>query len=134
MCCVSLLKKVSVYIRFECPGFSETAVSMKGGGGEWSQKRSAKHHCKVLHDNIQGITKPAIRWLARHRGAKHILGLIDKETHGVLKVFMENATHDATLILRCWLFLSLQSRIRQALDCSPTNRERKLGLDRHGTG
>ena len=33
------------------------------------------------------------------------------------------------LILRCRLFLSLRSRIRQALDCSPTNRERELGLD-----
>ena len=38
------------------------------------------------------------------------------------------------LILRCRLFLSLRSRIRQALDCSPTNRERELGLDRRETG
>ncbi|MCP9260094.1 hypothetical protein DINM_003473 [Dirofilaria immitis] len=37
------------------------------------------------------------------------------------------------LILRCRLFLSLRSRIRQALDCSPTNRERELGLDRRET-
>jgi hypothetical protein len=28
----------------------------------------------------------------------------------------------------------LRSRIRQALDCSPTNRERELGLDRRETG
>ncbi len=38
------------------------------------------------------------------------------------------------LILRCRLFLSLRSRIRKALDCSPTNRERELGLDRRETG
>ena len=34
----------------------------------------------------------------------------------------------------CRLFLSLRSRIRQVLDCSPTNRERELGLDRRETG
>ena len=38
------------------------------------------------------------------------------------------------LILRCRLFLSLRSRIRQASDCSPANRERELGLDRRETG
>ena len=38
------------------------------------------------------------------------------------------------LILRSRLFLSLQSRIRQASDCSPANRERELGLDRRETG
>ncbi len=38
------------------------------------------------------------------------------------------------LILRCRLFLSLWSRIHKALDCSPTNRERELGLDRRETG
>ncbi|CAE1311195.1 unnamed protein product [Acanthosepion pharaonis] len=40
----------------------------------------------------------------------------------------------AFLILRCRLFLSFRSRIRQALDCSPTDRERELGLDRRETG
>ena len=38
------------------------------------------------------------------------------------------------LILRCRLFLPLRSRIRQASDCSPANRQRELGLDRHETG
>ena len=33
------------------------------------------------------------------------------------------------LILRCRLFLSLWSRIRQALGCLPTDREDELGLD-----
>ncbi|KAF2892122.1 hypothetical protein ILUMI_14051, partial [Ignelater luminosus] len=36
-------------------------------------------------------------------------------------------------ILRCRLFLPLRSRIRQASDCSPANRERELGLDRRET-
>ena len=42
----------------------------------------------------------------------------------------------ATLLfdLRCRLLLSLRSWIRKAFDCSPTNRERVMGLDRHETG
>ena len=47
-------------------------------------------HRKVLRDNIQGITKPAIRRLARRGGVKRISGLIYEETRGVLKVFLEN--------------------------------------------
>ena len=46
-------------------------------------------------DNIQGITKPAIRRLARRGGVKRISGLIYEETRGVLKVFLENVIRDA---------------------------------------
>ncbi|KAL7839375.1 hypothetical protein SRHO_G00260330 [Serrasalmus rhombeus] len=55
----------------------------------------AKRHRKVLRDNIQGITKPAIRRLARRGGVKRISGLIYEETRGVLKVFLENVIRDA---------------------------------------
>ncbi|XP_059197272.1 uncharacterized protein LOC131977845 [Centropristis striata] len=48
-----------------------------------------------IRDNIQGITKPAIRRLARRGGVKRISGLIYKETRGVLKVFLENVICDA---------------------------------------
>ncbi|NXP53693.1 H4 protein, partial [Heliornis fulica] len=48
---------------------------------------------------IQGITKPAIRRLARRGGVKRISGLIYEETRGVtrgvLKVFLENVIRDA---------------------------------------
>ena len=50
---------------------------------------------RVLRDNIQGITKPAIRRLARRGGVKRISGLIYEETRGVLKVFLENVIRDA---------------------------------------
>ncbi|PBK61040.1 hypothetical protein ARMSODRAFT_965462, partial [Armillaria solidipes] len=49
----------------------------------------AKRHRKILRDNIQGITKPTIRRLAR-RGGVRISGLIYEETRGVLKIFLEN--------------------------------------------
>jgi histone H4 len=54
-----------------------------------------KRHRKVLRDNIQGITKPAIRRLARRGGVKRISGLIYEEVRGVLKVFLEGVIHDA---------------------------------------
>ncbi|NXU40878.1 H4 protein, partial [Drymodes brunneopygia] len=58
-------------------------------------KGGAKCHRKVLRDNIQGITKLAIRRLAHRGSAKRISGLIYKETCGVLKVFLENMIRDA---------------------------------------
>ncbi|KAM9117567.1 uncharacterized protein ACDP82_016987 [Pangshura tecta] len=65
-------------------------MSGRDKGGKGLGKGGAKHHRKVLRDNIQGITKPAIRRLAQHGGVKHISSLIYKETRGVLKVFLEN--------------------------------------------
>lgn len=41
---------------------------------------------------ISGITKPAIRRLARRGGVKRISGLIYEETRGVLKIFLENVS------------------------------------------
>ncbi|XP_018430709.1 PREDICTED: histone H4-like isoform X1 [Nanorana parkeri] len=64
-------------------------------GGKTRGKGGAKRHRKVLRDNIQGITKPAIRRLARRGGVKRISGLIYEETRGVLKVFLENVIRDA---------------------------------------
>lgn len=41
---------------------------------------------------LLGITKPAIRRLARRGGVKRISGLIYEETRGVLKIFLENVS------------------------------------------
>ena len=59
-------------------------------GGKGLGKGGAKRHRKILRDNIQGITKPAIRRLARRGGVKRISGLIYEETRGVLKIFLES--------------------------------------------
>ncbi|XP_017456208.2 uncharacterized protein H4cl1 [Rattus norvegicus] len=72
-----------------------TTMSGRGKGGKGLGKGGAKRHRKVLRDNIQGITKPAIRRLARRGGVKRISGLIYEETRGVLKVFLENVIRDA---------------------------------------
>ncbi|XP_077665645.1 histone H4-like [Eretmochelys imbricata] len=63
--------------------------------GKGLGKGGAKRHHKVLWDNIQGTTKPAIRRLARCGGVKRISGLIYEETRGVLKVFLENVVRNA---------------------------------------
>ncbi|KAJ7926668.1 hypothetical protein B0H13DRAFT_1546831, partial [Mycena leptocephala] len=47
-------------------------------------------HRKLLRDNIQGITKPAIRRLTRRGGVKRISGLIYEGTRGALEMFLEN--------------------------------------------
>ena len=71
-------------------------MSGRGKGGKGLGKGGAKRHCKVLRDNLQGITKPAIRRLARRGGVKRISGLIYEETRGVLKVFLENVRDAVT--------------------------------------
>lgn len=60
-----------------------------------AKKNSDGRKRKFLADNIQGITKPAIRRLARRGGVKRISGLIYEETRGVLKVFLENVIRDS---------------------------------------
>ena len=48
-----------------------------------------------------GITKPAIRRLARRGGVKRISGLIYEETRGVLKIFLENVSHFGSGSVTC---------------------------------
>lgn len=105
-------------------------MSGRGKGGKGLGKGGAKRHRKVLRDNIQGITKPAIRRLARRGGVKRISGLIYEETRGVLKVFLESVIRDAVVsfchILSCMVPLNhLVSRRQRLLltllfSCRPT--------------
>ncbi|KAI5993367.1 histone Octamer, chromosomal protein [Pisolithus marmoratus] len=98
-------------------------MSGRGKGGKGLGKGGAKRHRKILRDNIQGITKPAIRRLARRGGVKRISGLIYEETRGVLKIFLENVIRDSVtytehakrknrLLLS---MLSMPSRVQGAL-------------------
>merc|ERR1712037_9851 len=75
--------------------FTRSTMTGRGKGGKGLGKGGAKRHRKVIRDNIQGITKPASRRLARRGGVKRISGLIYEETRGVLKVFLENVIRDA---------------------------------------
>uniref|UniRef100_A0A7S2HGP2 Histone H4 n=1 Tax=Alexandrium andersonii TaxID=327968 RepID=A0A7S2HGP2_9DINO len=82
----------------------QAALSSKASKGDKFSKEAEKQpvgkggatrHRKVLRDNIAGITKPAIRRLARRGGVKRISGLIYEETRGVLKTFLENVLRDS---------------------------------------
>uniref|UniRef100_A0A8C7JQ13 Histone H4 n=1 Tax=Oncorhynchus kisutch TaxID=8019 RepID=A0A8C7JQ13_ONCKI len=66
-----------------------------GGKARAKAKTRSSRAGLQFPDNIQGITKPAIRRLARRGGVKRISGLIYEETRGVLKVFLENVIRDA---------------------------------------
>ena len=60
----------------------------------WSAPIAACMQCIDSNPPL-GITKPAIRRLARRGGVKRISGLIYEETRGVLKIFLENVIRDS---------------------------------------
>ena len=62
-------------------------VAMKSMKGKGTGKRMPK----VQKDTIQGITKPAIRRLARRGGVKRINKMMYDETRDVLKKFLKGA-------------------------------------------
>ena len=54
-----------------------------------------KRHNRILRDNIQGITKPAIRRLARRGGVKRMSGLVYTEARDVLRTWLSLIVRDA---------------------------------------
>ena len=68
-------------------------IGGKGKGGKSGAKRFASK--KSLKETILGITKPAIRRLARRGGVKRISSYIYEETRAVLRSFLENVIRDA---------------------------------------
>lgn len=51
----------------------------------------AQKHRRILRDNIQGITRPAITRVCRRAGVKRIGGTVYEEIRGVMKAYMEDA-------------------------------------------
>lgn len=70
-------------------------MSGRGKGKQGLGKGGALRHRKVLRDEIKGITKPAIRRLARRAGVKRISGLVYDDIRQALKTFLTNIIHDA---------------------------------------
>jgi histone H4 len=68
----------------------------QGKGGKGMGKVGAKRHSRKSNKaSIEGITKPAIRRLARRGGVKRISSFIYDDTRAVLKNFLENVVKDA---------------------------------------
>ena len=71
-------------------------MSGRGKGGKGLGKGGAKRFKKgSKSSNVEGITKPAIRRLARRGGVKRISGTIYNEARGVVKSFLESVVSDA---------------------------------------
>jgi histone H4 len=77
-----------IYIYIEMAG--------QGKGGKGVGKVGVKRHAKKSsRASIEGITKPAIRRLARRGGVKRISSFIYDDSRQVLKGFLENIVRDA---------------------------------------
>ncbi|CEM13700.1 unnamed protein product [Vitrella brassicaformis CCMP3155] len=73
------------------PGTGKGKGKGKGKGGFVTKRHT------VPRDTILGITKPAIRRLARRGGVKRISALCYDEIRATLKNFLENVIKDAVL-------------------------------------
>merc|ERR1712046_177566 len=69
----------------------------KGGLGGKSGAKRMDFGRKTLRESILGITKPAIRRLARRGGVKRISSYIYEETRAVLRSFLENVVRDSVV-------------------------------------
>ena len=67
----------------------------KSGGKGYGKVGAKRHTKKAIRETILGITKPAIRRLARRGGVKRISALIYDESRNVLRTFLENVVRDA---------------------------------------
>ena len=67
----------------------------KGVGGKGKVGTKKIHGRKTAKASIEGITKPAIRRLARRGGVKRISSFVYDDTRQVLKGFLEGIVKDA---------------------------------------
>jgi histone H4 len=73
------------------PGLHKTG----GKGGKGFGKVGPKRFRRSNKEVILGITKPALKRLARRGGVKRITGLMYDESRNVLRSFLENVVRDA---------------------------------------
>ncbi|KAI1347547.1 histone-fold-containing protein [Xylaria sp. FL0043] len=70
------------------------AKGAKGLGKGLGGKGGIKRHRKILRDNILGITKPAIRRLARRGGVKRISAAIYEDARTALRARLTEIIKD----------------------------------------
>ena len=74
---------------------SGKTISKKQPVGMGMYAQPQKRHRKALKDNIQGITRPALRRLARRAGVKRICGDIYDAERARIRTFLEVILGDA---------------------------------------
>jgi histone H4 len=67
----------------------------KGAMGKGKGDAHIRRRRLIRRDAIEGLTKPAIRRLARRGGVKRVSGLVYEEARSVLKIFLTGVIHDA---------------------------------------
>ncbi len=70
-------------------------LEIMSGKGKGGKGKGGKRHRAAIRNNLSGITKPAIRRLARRGGVKRISGLIYEDARNVLKAFLDQTVRDA---------------------------------------
>ena len=80
-----------------CKRVSIQSCSSGRGGKGLGKIGAKKRHRKVTRDNLQGITKPAIKRLARAGSVKQVSGLLYDETRNILQEFLNGVVKDATI-------------------------------------
>ncbi|KAK0641582.1 histone-fold-containing protein [Cercophora newfieldiana] len=68
--------------------------TVSGGKARLGGKLGAKRHRRIIKDTIRGITKPAIRRLARRGGVKRISAGIYEDIRGEIKARLELIIRD----------------------------------------
>ncbi|KAI0171750.1 histone-fold-containing protein [Hypoxylon sp. FL1284] len=69
----------------------------RGPGSRGLGGKGIKRHRKILRDNILGITKPAVRRLARRGGVKRISAHIYDEARAAVKARLEEIIRDCVV-------------------------------------
>ena len=59
-----------------------------------------KRHLKTPQDALLGITKPAVRRLARRGGVKRLSNEMTFEIRSYVKLFLEKVAHDAVVFTK----------------------------------
>ena len=65
------------------------------GMGKSAKVLARRHGSNKVQEANKGLTKPAIRRLARRGGVKRISGLVYEETRNVLEAFLKRVMWDA---------------------------------------
>ena len=76
-------------------GKNGKVIGPGGKAGKYGGMAKRLNNSKSMKETIMGITKPAIRRLARRGGVKRLSGLIYDEARSVLKSFLEQVIKDS---------------------------------------
>eukprot|EP01013_Petalomonas_cantuscygni_P028781 TRINITY_DN52_c0_g1_i1.p2 TRINITY_DN52_c0_g1~~TRINITY_DN52_c0_g1_i1.p2 ORF type:complete len:147 (+),score=42.13 TRINITY_DN52_c0_g1_i1:69-443(+) len=80
-------------------GKGKTAAGKGGGKAKGPQSKRNK---KVFKGTLKGITKPALRRLARRAGVKRISAPIYEDSRTLLKVFLDSVIYYALMYKDCF--------------------------------